>query len=249
MAIIEQDGESGKVCNRCGEWKDVNCYSRQSANLRKGGDGYHYTCKVCHNQERREQRALNIEAARAKARIYYARNTERVKANVAAYRLAHPERVKASHKAYYERNRDIRRAKQRVRNMAYRADQGDRVRAYFRSYSYRLRREDPIRARRLRAKHERRRRALKANAEGFHTEAEWENLKAHFDYHCLRCGRREPEIKLTRDHVVPLSEGGSDYISNIQPLCAPYNSTKSGRFIDYRPLWEACVNPSESEGR
>jgi 5-methylcytosine-specific restriction endonuclease McrA len=49
---------------------------------------------------------------------------------------------------------------------------------------------------------------------------------------CLRCGSSED---ITQDHVVPLSKGGRNHISNIQPLCRPCNSSKSSSVVDYRP--------------
>lgn len=78
------------------------------------------------------------------------------------------------------------------------------------------------------------RRARKLFAKGSHTDAEWQALKAKYNFKCLCCGKQEPEIKLTRDHVRPLILGGSDSINNIQPLCARCNSKKSLRQIDYR---------------
>jgi 5-methylcytosine-specific restriction endonuclease McrA len=63
----------------------------------------------------------------------------------------------------------------------------------------------------------------------------WRTLKARYDYTCLCCGRREPAIELTRDRIVPLDQGGSDDIANIQPLCRRCNGAKGARTIDYRP--------------
>jgi 5-methylcytosine-specific restriction endonuclease McrA len=60
-------------------------------------------------------------------------------------------------------------------------------------------------------------------------------LKAHYNYTCLACHRQEPEIELTIDHIVPLSRGGTNDTSNLQPLCKSCNSGKGERIIDYRP--------------
>jgi 5-methylcytosine-specific restriction endonuclease McrA len=81
------------------------------------------------------------------------------------------------------------------------------------------------------------RRAFKQGKPGSFTAQEWAELKRRYNYTCLRCGRREPEIKLTADHITPISKGGAGTIDNIQPLCKPCNSTKHGDTIDYRPYW------------
>jgi len=78
------------------------------------------------------------------------------------------------------------------------------------------------------------RRARKLQAIGSHTDKEWQELKVFYNFTCLRCGKQEPEIKLTRDHVIPLIQGGADSIDNIQPLCAQCNSKKNNKHIDYR---------------
>lgn len=81
------------------------------------------------------------------------------------------------------------------------------------------------------------RRSLKKNSSGSFSEDEWKEIKIKYNYTCLSCGKREPEIKLTIDHVTPLSMGGSNTVDNIQPLCGLCNCRKHAKRLDYRTAW------------
>ncbi len=82
---------------------------------------------------------------------------------------------------------------------------------------------------------DRRKKLIKSNG-GIHSELEWENLKSKHNNQCVNpsCGKKEPEIKLTRDHIIPVSYGGRDDILNIQPLCKSCNSKKHTLTIKYQ---------------
>jgi len=92
---------------------------------------------------------------------------------------------------------------------------GQSKQVYHRNYCKR----NPKRISHLKA----RRYAREKGAIGSHTLEEWNNLLVEFDYKCAFCRK---EKKLTKDHIIPLSENGTDYIENIQPLCRNCNSKK-----------------------
>ena len=81
--------------------------------------------------------------------------------------------------------------------------------------------------------HNNKRRLKKLRNGGEHTLGEWQNLKAQYNWTCPSCKRKEPTITLSRDHIVPVSKGGSDNIENIQPLCRGCNSSKSNKTVKY----------------
>jgi len=85
-------------------------------------------------------------------------------------------------------------------------------------------------------------------AVGSHTLQEWKDLKKSCNYTCQGCGLKEPEIKLTEDHIIPLNKGGTNFISNIQPLCKNCNCSKKDnlnwhlqRLNEKTPQGEATV--------
>lgn len=67
-------------------------------------------------------------------------------------------------------------------------------------------------------------RAAMYEALGSHTQKEWLLVCKTQRYRCATCGSKDP---LTRDHKIPVSMGGNDYILNIQGLCRACNSAKS----------------------
>ena len=58
-------------------------------------------------------------------------------------------------------------------------------------------------------------------------------LFARDDYECQYCGRHRQELKgrqfLTRDHVVPVSQGGGNTWANVVTACSPCNNRKGNR--------------------
>ena len=75
------------------------------------------------------------------------------------------------------------------------------------------------------------RRMAASRKKGTHTRVEWVSLREFFDC-CVKCGTTE--FNLEKDHIMPVYQGGSDGIENIQPLCARCNSGKGPENIDHR---------------
>ena len=55
----------------------------------------------------------------------------------------------------------------------------------------------------------------------------WNSLLNKFDFRCAHCGGQQPDVRLSPDHKVPRSRGGSNDDENWQPLCEQCNNLKS----------------------
>lgn len=78
-----------------------------------------------------------------------------------------------------------------------------------------------------------------ARAKGSHTKPEWESLQEALGYKCVKCSIDTQSLiggGLTKDHVVPIYQGGDDSILNIQPMCRNCNSGKGNDTTDYREM-------------
>jgi 5-methylcytosine-specific restriction endonuclease McrA len=89
------------------------------------------------------------------------------------------------------------------------------------------RKKNPDKARAI----SRRAKEIRKKMIGSHTEEEWEVIKKESGYKCKYCGRGSDEAKLSKDHIIPVSKGGTDYASNIQLLCISCNSKKSTKIL------------------
>ena len=215
MAIVTRDGVDGKICTECGEWKPISEFHKKLYSR----DGHRPTCKVCTNASNKQRANQNREWERERQRAYYIAHKE----EKPAYRMVNAERQHTFYQQWYKKNQERMR---------------EYKRAYYHSHpevtqkaGRKWEAANPDKRRAI----DRRRRARKQNAEGSFTEQEWQDLKAHYNYTCLRCGKSEPDILLTVDHVIPLEKRGSNYISNIQPLCGSCNGAKGTKSTDYRP--------------
>jgi hypothetical protein len=68
---------------------------------------------------------------------------------------------------------------------------------------------------------------------GSHTRKAWESLLDAYKGKCAYCGKQMTKEagpdQITRDHVDPISKGGTDDITNILPACRSCNSSKNNR--------------------
>lgn len=139
-------------------------------------------------------------------------NREKLRERQRLWRETNLERSREIKRNSYARNRDEINAKQREENRT------EARKEFMREYLRKHRADNPELYRAY--VHTRRARA----SGGKYTPEEWDAKLAEFSGSCAYCGSEE---LITRDHVIPLSRGGTNDISNIVPACRPCNFRKS----------------------
>jgi 5-methylcytosine-specific restriction endonuclease McrA len=127
------------------------------------------------------------------------------------------ERNRQHNKVYYLKNREAEIS----RKLAYAktpAGKASRARSRHKKIT-----EDPERYRADQRTRRHNARFKKLGLPGIHTTDEWYAVVAAQDGKCNHCGEKK---ELTRDHIVPPSNGGSNWIENIQGLCWECNTAK-----------------------
>ena len=209
--------EDGKQCPRCHILKPPEAFNRDN----RRSSGRYPVCRQCESAYRKALYAARPTQSKTSKRLaarrfrkrhpdfykdYYRKNTARVALKIAAYRKRNIGKFKLYWLEWARKNRS-------------------KVAEYHKRWACTPHAKAVLRN--LNA----RRGARKAGAEGSHSAAQWEALKREHDFACAGCDKTEPGIRLTRDHIIPLSKGGTDFISNIQPLCRACNSAKKDRLM------------------
>jgi 5-methylcytosine-specific restriction endonuclease McrA len=195
-----------KQCTKCEETKSIADFPEQPG--RK--DGHHSWCKKCHAKAAAQWNKDNPEKFNEHRKNWRKKNPE------------DPALKRARTRRWRKDNPDKHREKVRKWQKA----NPEKTKAFFNRWldANRGRFMESVRAYQARKK----------GSGGKIKPEEWQKLKEFYNYTCLRCHRREPEIKLTLDHVVPLKLGGMNTIDNAQPLCKSCNSGKGAKIADYR---------------
>ncbi len=240
-----------KCCIKCGADKPLTDFHRQS----RTPDGYRTVCKVCRKLESLEYYWRDPELHRAKMlerrkldpnyMRRYSREPNRCakcgelktqqdfvpskkrkkgfepycKACQKQYRDGRLDEMRAYHKEHYGKNASQYKTRARAWSMT-NVEKRKRIRRRW-TLSNPVYHRIKMHERRLRKQHN----------GGSYTMQQWHDLCSEYNDRCLACGK---QCKLTADHIVPVSRGGSGDISNIQPLCGPCNSSKGTKVTDYR---------------
>ncbi len=225
---------AAKHCVRCGVTKPSSEFSK----AKRERCGLKANCKACSSEQRKN---------------WYRRNRDAAIRKSAEYQRLHPDKVREWAKNTYCRDPELTRSKARARHAAksgivaaanrerYSADPEYRALKLKQcAESYRRRKEkvgayakqwaannpDKVRASAHRSL------AKKHKTAGTCTADEWRAIKEYFGYCCAYCLRPETgTLRLSIDHLIPLTRGGTSDPDNLAPACRPCNSAKNDRTV------------------
>jgi len=161
------------------------------------------------------------------------------------WRKRNPEYMKEYNKKYYERNREkySEYAKKKWKeNPEYYEKNREKREECFREW-YKKNREkwkgyvkkynQTEKGKASRQREDAKRRVRESEIINTLTSEEWLNILKEYGYKCAYCGKEFDLFDLPeRDHIIPVSKGGSNTKENIVPACRHCNSSKGNKSVN-----------------
>lgn len=209
-----------KICIKCG--KKFPLTSKYFYNCKRNVDGLNNWCKKCALKNRSEYRKNN-------RKMWRNNNKEKITTENKVYRDNNKEKEAARTKKWYENNKERRNKVQKE----WRENNKERIAAKNKEWYKNNKEKAKCRKHRYRAR--------KANAEGSHTDKEWDSKVVEYNNRCAYCGVTLEENSsgsynpngVTKEHVIALENDGSNYINNLVPACRICNDRK-GTKLNYK---------------
>ena len=220
-----------KRCTKCGITKPLSDFNKHKTCRY----GVRSQCKACDVAYSDKWKAENPEAARKhRSKNHQTHKSERLTYNK-LWIASNPDKIKAQRQRYHSNHRDERVSRSRQRYATNKESHLEYMRRRYTENKEKIvakiqewRNKNP--EKKLQYSHTRRAK-IKGNG-GTFTVQEWKELCSKYGNKCLvpGCDRTD----LSPDHVIPISKGGTNSITNIQPLCSYHNNKKRAKIIDYR---------------
>ena len=222
---------------------------RRAAKKKAGDAAYRAANKAKIKAYKAKHYAANRDKILAKQAAYVAANRDKKARYLAAYRVANRERLRAGERAWKQANADrfaardaaykaANRERLNAQCRAYYAANAEQIKAYIKAWKTENKEYVARKFRAYRAANSakfrtwrRNYRARKANADGRCSLKEILALYSQQNGLCAYC---ETSIQdgWEVDHIVPLSKGGSNWISNVVLACSGCNRRKGSRLPD-----------------
>ena len=169
---------------------------------------------------------------------YYQKNKEKRKIYVKNWQIDNREYLYEYRKKYRKENSERIKEYNRQYDIKYRKEYfkeyGIKNRERLKKYQYEYFQTEEGKATNQRRKTKRR--ATERKMINTLTAQEWADILEAYNYRCAYCDVEfNCELLPTKDHVIPISNGGNNTKENVVPACKSCNS-KKGYKLDYKPV-------------
>jgi len=221
ILVSERDGIVVKKCTMCGELKSLVEFS---VNKRNKTDGRQPKCKLCNKRYYQKNKKRVIKRVRS----HYKENNGQILERRVELRKrpkAKKKKAELDNKYYFENKEKIQ---------GYYKDWAKGNRDKLRKNSRRWYHNNLEHARMLsRISTQKRRKWSRQNGNNTLTAIECENLIKQHSY-CEYCNIKN--VPFVIEHIVPLSKGGQNCLSNVTIACYPCNLSKGNKLLSE---WES----------